>query len=41
MYLYNESQRRGHVLLKLNTDEAHAAQAAQIMAQVNREARSQ
>ncbi len=37
-YLYNESRRRGQILLKLETDEGKAAQAAQIMAQVNREA---
>ncbi len=39
-YLYNESQRRGQTLLKVQIDKGHADQAAQIMAQVNREARS-
>ena len=39
-YLYNESRQRGQVLLKLQTEEDKAAKAAQIMAEVNREARS-
>ncbi len=39
-YLYGDSQRRGQVLVRLETDQARAAQAEQIMAQVNREARS-
>ncbi len=39
-YLYNESQRRGRALLKLQTSQMRAAQADQIMAQINREAQS-
>ncbi len=39
-YLYSESQRRGRTLLKIQTSQTRAAQADQIMAQVNREARS-
>ncbi len=38
--LSDQSQRRGQVLLKLETGEDSATQAAEIMARVNREARS-
>ncbi len=38
-YLYDESQQRGQVLLRLQTERSHAASAAQVMAQVNTEAR--
>ncbi len=40
-YVYNDGQRRGQVLVRLETNQAEAAHAAQIMAQVSREARSQ
>ncbi len=40
-YLYNGGQLRGQTLLKLETDQNRAAQAAQILAQVNREVRPQ
>ena len=39
-YLYNESQRQGRVLLKVESEPARAAEAAQVMARVNHEARS-
>ena len=39
-YLYNESQQRGQVLVRLRTEAQRAEEAAQIMAQVNREARA-
>ncbi len=39
--LHDESQRQGRVLLKVETEQARAARAWEIMSQVNREVRSQ
>ncbi len=39
-YSYGENQRRGRVLLTLETYQMRAPEASQIMAQINREARS-
>ncbi len=40
-YIDNESQQRGQVLVRLQTQPGRAAEAAQIMGQVNREAGTQ
>ncbi len=40
-YLYRQSQQHGQILLKLETEQARATQAAEIMSRVNRQVQSQ